>query len=321
MPTPRFDSCIVIKNPISTDIHKVEGRIEELRRLFPSENVTVVETLPGGSDANASLLRSYMPQLGPRTLLCIAAGDGTISLVINFLLRHPSLSAEARRTPILPLWCGNANDLAHMLNGRSSRMALERLLRDGKVVAIKPLQCKLRYDGRGTETYLAACYASFGASAFAAYELERTMRKQRRARQAAMARFGRELAAVVLVLFRARSFTIRDAGGMKTIFERVFVNGSRFAKVDTVPLQLTDDRFYRTTIERKHLSAIVARLAEIVRPGAKVALTNATDEFTLQDDVWAQFDGEPVRVPADTTVAVALAVRPFYALSVRLASK
>src|SRR6185437_8881055 len=100
----------------------------------------------------------------------IAAGDGTVNLIVDLLLHDPALTTEQRQTPILPLWGGNANDLANMLNGAATRSKLRRLLQHGHVVSIRPIICTLSTPGGSRQVYAAACYASFGASAYASEE-------------------------------------------------------------------------------------------------------------------------------------------------------
>ena len=312
-----FDRYIILRNPISTDAHKALERIQELQALHKDSEIAVVETLPGGREANVQVIKGLAEKLGRRTLLCIAAGDGTVSLIVDILLREPSLSAEVRQTPILPLWCGNANDLAHMLNGRSSRISLKRLLDQGRIVAVRPLKCTL-INGDGERSHLAICYASFGASAYAAQELERVMRKKSPMRQAAVTRIGQELVAVSRALLRAPTFGVDDSGKVKKIFERIFLNGSRFAKVTGIPLRLTDERFHRTTVERKSFSAIIFHIAELIHTGSRVKAAGTHDRFTIHDAVWAQFDGEAVYIKERTDVEVVVLKQPFYALSIRL---
>src|SRR5689334_6949576 len=112
-----FERCIVVRNPASTNSQRCRRWVSELRQAFPKAQITEVTTLPGGRAANQKLLQAHARQLGPRTLLAIAAGDGTVNMVVEMLFDGGRFSAKALKTPILPLWCGNANDLAHMLCG------------------------------------------------------------------------------------------------------------------------------------------------------------------------------------------------------------
>jgi diacylglycerol kinase family enzyme len=313
-----FERYIVLCNPVSTDAHKTAQRIREIRQLAPQQEIIIINTVPGGLEANAALLQAYGDRLGEQTLLCIAGGDGTVNMALNILLGDPSFSSEARRTPILPLWAGNANDLACMLNGSPLRTSLKAVLTKGRVVAIHPLVCKLEHADGTEETHRAASYASFGASGFAMQKLERSIRTRSPMRQPAVSRFGLEFVEVSRLLLRAPRFAINEAGKRKVIFERVFLNGSRFAKIAAVPLSLTERRYHRATVGHKSLWTLLFHLAELVRDRAGRRVGATHDEFTVLDTAWAQFDGEPVRIPAGTHVDITLSDRPFYALSTKL---
>lgn len=312
----KFERLIVLRNPVSTDAHRAARRIRDLQQQQPDAELIILDTRRRGREANAALLRQHSNKLGEHSLLCIAGGDGTINMVLDILLREPSLSEAARRTPILPLWGGNANDLAFMLNGPPTRGTFKALFAKGKVVAVHPLLCTLERKGI-VKTHLAACYASFGASGFAMQELERTIRSRSPMRQPAVTRFGQELVEVSRLLLRAPTFTVSESNKDKVIFERVFLNGSRFAKIAAVPLKLTDQRFHRTTAEHKSIFTLLFRIAELVRDRAGRRMAATYDHFTIRDRVWAQFDGEVLSIPANTEVTITVAEVPFYALTTR----
>lgn len=313
-----FDHVIVIRNPVSTDAHKTKQRIEVLHNLLPESELHTIETVTGGIPANSALLRQHESLLGPRTLLCIAAGDGTIHLILNCLLRDKKLSAAARRTPILPLWCGNANDLAYMLNGAWSPKHLRSILNRGEVVHIKPLDCTLRNVHGEKQHFTAASYASFGATAYASQELERVIPRGSPARRFVVSRFGQELFAVLRALAQSPTFAITAHGRTNIIFERTYLNGSRFAKLLGIPLRLTDEKFHRHTIEHKNAIMFLFNIIGLMtdRQISKRAITH--DKFTVHDTVWAQFDGEAVRLASGTEVNIEVSKDPFYAMSLRL---
>ena len=309
-----FERFIVIRNPVSTHQERAERRIAELRALVPDAEVIVVETVPGGRRANRKVLQKYSDKFGPGTLLCIAAGDGTVNVVVEALLNMPGLSEQARRTPVLPLWCGNGNDLAGMLNG-SARTSLRTVLAGGKVVAIRPLRITLTPPDGPANVRLAACYASFGASAFTAQALSSRIRARRALDAVPGARFLRELVTVSLVLMRAPLFGVGDAAGPRSVFEVVFLNGSRFAKVTGVPLKITDEAFHHTMVERKRALAVLREVARLTSRKHVGALRHTQAQFSVQEEAWAQFDGETLRLAPQTEVDIALAAQPFYAVT------
>lgn len=321
LPEARFKRYVIIRNPISSDSHKAGERIQSLREYQPDSIFTILDTVEGGREANAAVLREQADLLGPDTLLCIAAGDGTIHMVLNILLHDTSLPDEARLTPILPFWCGNANDLAYMLNGPWSRRKLRQALLRGAVVPIKPIETTFTYKDGSTETHIASSYASFGASAYVSYELEHALPRRSRLRRFVLSRISQEWVAALRALMQAPTFRITSHDRLRKIYERTYLNGSRFAKVIGIPLRLTDEKFHRVTIERKHPAAVAFHLLGLMnnKEIPKRAITQ--DEFTVLDDVWAQFDGEPARIAKDTRVTISLSQRAFYALSVRLSKK
>ncbi len=132
----KLSRVIIVVNPQSSNVHRIEKRGQELHKLFPDKTIALVETTAQASELDAKLKKEIMRQPG-RTLICIGGGDGTVNAVVNALMRLSS-SVDLSETPILPLWGGNANDFAYMLNGLSSRSTMRSLLGQGRAVAVYP---------------------------------------------------------------------------------------------------------------------------------------------------------------------------------------
>jgi len=310
-----FRRFIIFFNPGGTHAAAVRRRIEEMQRLAGERPVTIVETSPKGRQANMALVEKHASLLGDDTLLCIAAGDGTTNQIIEALLMTGDIPDKVRRTPILPLWGGNANDLAHMLNGAAYRTRLKDILANGRLVPIHPLQCDLTGKRRKTTTYLAACYASLGASGFAAKRLNTQSYRHNLLHRLPGARVLHDLIVVLGALVESPTFAVKEHGGMRSMYELSFHNGSRMAKVERMPAKLTDEMFYISRFEHKRLISAIPRLIEATRKSVAQKLLHNYASFTTQEESWAQFDGEPVKVPAHTKVQVQLSPRPFYAVS------
>jgi len=319
-----FKRCVVLHNPASTRSAAVQYRIEELRALFPDKHCTVLQTSPKGVQATTDLLFKHQAELGDGTLLVLLAGDGTVNGVADAIMHDPRSTAATRRTVLLPLWGGNANDLAHMLNGSSHRLSLVRLLASGKIVAIHPMLCQftpLPTTEKPTATQRTAiCYASFGASAFAAQRLESLRGKRRFWHAFEATKFTHEFGMVIRAMINAPRFRVEyDHHRIRNIYEQIFMNGSRFAKVTGVPLKLTDEAFCQTVVERKRLSAVTFHIMELVgKRSIKKTLSKKPMTFTVRDDVWAQVDGEVLRLPAGTRIRIKRSPEPFRALSTLL---
>jgi hypothetical protein len=315
----RFDRFVVIYNPVSTNARRSRKRIAELKDLFPSKEVKLVETSPDGLEANKKLVAREASKFDEKTIVCIAAGDGTVSAVLDALLTNKSIPAKAKKVPILPLWGGNANDLAYMINGRPGKASLKAVFEKGYVVPIYPLKVRLESDGKSSER-IAGCYVSFGASAYAAQQAELPKNKRRKIHVVPGARMAMEMLIVAKALLRAKGLTIQVDGKQQPVYERIFVNGSRIAKVDRLPIKLNEKAFYEATLERKHPKNIISLLSalKILRNRTYGEITGNDRSFTLNEETWAQIDGEVIQLPKDTKVKISLSRTPFYVISTKL---
>lgn len=314
-----YSRLVVISNPASTNSSMVKRRISELQTACPEAEIIFVSTSPKGRPADKHILSKCAAKLGPGALICIAAGDGTINTVVEELMSDRSLPEFAKKAPILPLWCGNANDLACMLNGPKHRANLARIIAEGKAVTMHPIECKMTDpDGNKTTRY-AASYASFGASAFVARVLARFVRRNRLLYKIPGGRFVHELAIVSRSLMRAPTFAVREQNDkVRDIYERAFLKGSRFAKVGGIPQKLTNESFHVVTVSHKHFSAFMFRIMEIIRKKRSRKFIKKQANFTVLEDAWAQFDGETVKIQPGTKIEVGLCKQPLYVLSLLL---
>ncbi len=312
-----FRHVIVLFNPASTHAAQAKKRIAELRAFVPEDTFLLLETSEKGRAANKKLLVKHKDLFGGRTLLCIAAGDGTVNMTVEVLAECAKDVPEAAKTVILPLWGGNANDVAHMLNGPAYRMSTQTLVKKGRAVTIRPLLCTLIDKDGHVTTHLAVGYVSFGATAIAARRLNEPPHRTSRLHSIPGGRVMQELMTVVDALLNAPAFKVEDEDSERLIYDRMFVNGSRIGKIRPLPIKLTDDAYFKTTTSDKRLSAALARVREVLRRPA-IEKAESTTVFRCLDEAWAQFDGETVRIAAGTRVEVSQSATPLRALSVRL---
>lgn len=316
--TPRFSRIVVLRNPASTHAHKIHKRIELLRALTPEADFLTIDTHQGGRSANLTPLTGLDDLLGPDTLLCIAGGDGTSNLVIEALLENTKLSARARRTVLFPIWGGNANDLACMLNGNPRHSRVQQIAQHAPITSVHPLRCELTFPDGTERVHLAACYASFGASAFAAKRLAEPHMRSHPLDRVPGGRVLKELATVTRALFDAPLTPIIQNDREVPMYEHIFINGSRFAKVKGTPLKLTAPYFYHAIITHKRPASIMRRLRDLTSKKATEHMRGKHAHFTVDGSVWAQVDGEVFMIPAGTTVDITVNAEPFYALSTLL---
>jgi hypothetical protein len=313
--TTHFDHVLILINPWSTHIDAARPRIARLRQLLGDSKVHMLEIGDGPGKSSRELLAKHQKFLGSNTLLCVVGGDGTVNAVIRFLLTS-GLSADAQKTILLPLWGGNANDLAHMLNGPSYRITNKELLRRGKIVPIYPLCCEVTLPDGTAQTYIASSYISFGATAMAARRLNTLIHRNSAWHKVPGGRFVREFTTIVQTWAKVSAFTVEENGMSKPIYERIFINGSRIAKLRPLPLKLTDENFYALTVKDKRIRALAQYVRELLHRPAAESTTEVT--FICKDEAWGQGDGETFHVEAGAKVRVYRRRTPFYAWSTRL---
>jgi hypothetical protein len=310
-----FSRYVVLINPVSTHAEQGKKRITELRHLYGDKRVHIIRTVAGGAAANQRLLVKHRDLLGPDTLLCIIAGDGTVNAMIDALVQGKGLSPSDQQTVILPLWGGNANDLANMLNGIVGNRPFDEIISQGRIIHIRPLACRLSCPGSADSVRIAACYISFGATALAADRLNRPTHRGRLLHRLPGGRLLGELHTGIKALVEAPPFRIYEHGTSARIYERTFANGPRFAKLDHFPAKLTEQKFYQHTITDKRLGAVLSRLAGAIRKPTATGHTPDNSTFTVLEETIVQFDGEPMTVKAGTTITVSLADTSFCVLS------
>jgi diacylglycerol kinase family enzyme len=318
MKPTEFKQVLIIWNPASTNSRRINKRLKELYSIFDPEIITTIETSPDGREANRKLVLKHKDKLGPKTLVCIGAGDGTVNLVAETLLSNPSLSDIMRSSVILPLWGGNANDLGNMLNGYSIFTPLEEIFNQGKIIDIKPLKVTLRHKGQ-KDVRIAACYASFGATAYSAHRINNPPHRHNSLRNIPVLRVFRETYTVIRAFVDVPIFTTSDKNSeQKTkMYEYAFINGSRIAKIERMPVKLTENKFLVGKIYEKQL-IVGLYILQIFRKRKGGYLTGEKQEFTIHRPTWLQLDGEVIEISPQTTVQVELNEYPFRALSKRL---
>jgi diacylglycerol kinase family enzyme len=296
----------VLFNPASTRAVDSLKRIIELERLYP-QKVEIITTTTGGRDANIAALVAVKKRLTKDVLLCVAAGDGTVNIAVE------ALATAGLKAPLLPLWGGNANDLAYMLNGASFAKRLRSVFRRSQIIPIYPLECTIT-SGNKRESRLAACYISFGMSGFSAHRMNDEIHREH-IRRKRLTRFAHELGLVWRIFTLAPWFHVQEGDTTHRVYEMVFANGSRIAKVDRLPVRLGEQAFYRDTLEHKKLGKIFRKVVGVLRGGLKQSRVTRPVHLVFKDTVWAQFDGEPVRIKAGSAVEIRLCKKPFYAVA------
>jgi diacylglycerol kinase family enzyme len=315
----RFQKVLILINPASTGARHIRYRVEELQSLFPEKTVIVVKMTSKKQETTSDILVAHAADLGPNTLLGIGAGDGTTSVIVETLVRDKRLPEKARSTVVIPLWGGNANDLANMLNGSAEEADLSIILNYGKIVPIYPLYLDFELADHTHVSKIAVCNASFGATAYVAVKLNGSRFRTSRLHKYPGGRMLKETMTAVNSLLRAPTFNIEDNGVEKIVYERMFSNGSRFAKFYQMPVELNEKQVYVNTIEGKRIMTILLLLlsGSFSRFSTDHQLSNDM-KFIIKTSTQSQFDGETWEIPAHTEVEAHISDQPFYALTTLL---
>jgi diacylglycerol kinase family enzyme len=307
-----FNRCVIITNSVSTNHHRARRLSNDIKKHFADGQIDVIEITPGKAITGDNLVEDIIKNLDGKTLVCIGGGDGSISMFINRLLLTKGIPKSVRRAVILPLWGGNANDLAYMVNGSAFTADIKRILKKGRVVKVYPMEVTIKTAK--TVKHLANNYASFGASAYATKQIGGISDPN------PVRRFFKEVAAIAKATKQAKPFTAEIDGRQATIYDLILINGSRIAKVYRAPNRLTDRAFFELIIDRKP-QLFLSYMARAIRGLARKRNRRDSHSLTVHDATWAQLDGEVVGIPKGARIEIKTYTAPFYVLSTKLRAK
>lgn len=316
--THGFKRCVVIVNPASSNYDRGQRLIRQLAALFPGNNFEIIEMRQTDYERPSWLITRLNAAItDKKTLMAIAGGDGTNNLVVDTLLRSSAVSEAARHVVILPLWAGNANDLAHMANGNPPN-SIETIIQNGTVSSIYPLAVTTRHAGK-TATKLAICYVSLGASAYVSARISQPSYRRKRIYRLPGGRNLTDMANVTRAFIGAATFESSMNGTRRRIYDLVIINGPRMAKVSRVPVKLTDKNFYEMLVVRKH-PLILSYFMQVIKGITVERRTHTERMLSVNESTWAQFDGEPLQIPGQTDVTIQSYDQAFYLLSTKLSA-
>lgn len=308
-----FKRCVVVVNPVSSNYDRGQQLIRQLAAIFDNK-LEIIEMRHTDYERPSWLITRLNAALDDKTLLAIAGGDGTNNLIIDTMLRSTAIAANAQSAVILPLWAGNANDLAHMANGNPPN-SIETLLKKAVTMPVYPLAVTTTRRSK-TATKLAVCYVSLGASAYVSARMSRPGYRSRRVYRVPGGRRLSEMGSVFRALVGAPTFESSIDGTRQRIYDLVMINGSRIAKVNRTPVKLTDNGFYEILVARKH-PLFVPYLIQI-NHRISIERRSQSQALLINEATWAQIDGEPLQIPGDTDIVVRPYEHSFNLLTTKL---
>ncbi len=237
-----------------------------------------------------------------KMLITVAGGDGTVNTVINTLLQLQT-HYKAGECVVLPLWGGNANDFAYMLNGIRMLARPGRLISQTDVVPVPLIKLEVKEPNKSARIIYASCYASFGATAYAARQLEaRRFSTKKISQWFPLLLVGHEFVAVVRALLTTPRYTGEIDQKEQVFYDHSLINGPRIAKINRVPVSLGQPYFLHAAITRKDPSVIISLLRMAFGQPAATYSMQSQLSFKLVTSVDAQIDGEVMHLQAGTDI-------------------
>lgn len=303
-------------NPKSSNASRVSKRLSRLERKLGA-TIDCVPTSKNPAVFRRRFKNTIREHMNHPTVVLIGGGDGTVHEVMTATIAADIETPE--NIILLPIWGGNANDFAYMLNGLGLQRDLYTLINRARPVKIHPLEIR-RTNGKREHVDYAICYASFGASAFAADVID----KDGPARKGRFSNIGifvllTEMIHVVGALLHTPPFRAQVNGERVEIFEQVFTNGSRIAKVDRLPVNLTDKAFYSIAQPSKH-PRMIFRIFKLLTGRQVGTVTDKPATFQVKEAVLGQYDGEVIKIAKNTTISIRISDTFIYALSTKLSN-
>lgn len=304
--TLEYDRCLLVVNPAGSSYRKGLKLRGSLERAFADRPLTTLR-LTQSELAHPSNLRRELKKLTTDSLLTIIGGDGTVNMVMSELLKVED--SGPRHTTVLPLWGGNACDLAHMANGRR-RNSVRLILRNGKRTPAHPMKFTLTNSGK-TESGLAMCYISFGAVASTADVLDNS-RLIRLTAGVPAVRLLAEVGVGLVGLIKAKRFQTK-AG--EKLYDLLLINGPRIAKLYRTPAKLSAPDFVELRVKHKY-PVLLTHVTKLTRIWVRSA-TVKKRQLTLTEPTWMQYDGEVRQLKKQTTVLIEPARQSVYLLTTK----
>lgn len=314
-----YSHLVIIQNMAASNSARAQKLAEALHSTQPWATHTVVDITGYNQAKTYELIQSAARGFTKKTLVGIGGGDGTVSSVVNVLATSQVVTEENQSAALFPLWGGNANDLSVMLNGLINTTSFKKVLSQGYPADVYPLLLTITPPNSEPIKRTAICYASFGASAHILERMEQSSHK----RDHAGLRFGpvrliAEGADVWRSVFGVSPVRMQaHRKKTATMYDRIFVNGSRFAKVLHSPVSLNDPSYYEMVIYSKGYRYVFETVRSLFSGRGRI--TDQTQRFLVKNVTMCQIDGEVIGLEAGTTVEIGLRERALVFFSRKLA--
>ena len=293
-----------IINPVSTT--SKQG-VRRLQKLITSAPFTI-EAIP--TSINPNITKAIIAaSLEESDLLLIVAGDGTFKHIVDTVVAN-NLSEQAKRTPIMSLGGGNAEDGYKAGHTPLHRRHPEKVLEDGRIVETYPIRFDIANNQGEKTVHAAAFYATLGASALASSDNFLNSPKHRNSwmRQTLIGRSISEPLVAAKALLSAQINTVMENGNPRNFYEEIYANSHIMAKYLHFGTRLTSREIYHALIPEKQPLTIVRSFIQGLKSTLPGDMITPTDNINFQTihPLWSQCDGEAFLIPANNDVSIQL---------------
>lgn len=315
----QFDRVVVLANPACTQVDRAHSLLSTLKASeFVGDRRIHVTTEPDPSATKDKLAET----IREGDVVVVAGGDKTVGDAAEVLLE--------RKIPLLPIWAGNANDTARMLNGKPRRHGLLEIIQHGNVVPLYPIQRQTLLPDGSSRTQTAVNYVGLGLSGLISGRVnEPGYRNSDSYHRAGYRRRKENMIGVSSALSRPE-FELAwrpetperfcERGDSDVLLDLSVAAGDRMGKRGgVIPVQLAERRLFVASIESgwAHMAIGIGRMAlrqtagQHLEPGEVLS-------FQLSTEGWSHTDGDAERLPATTIERIWQSPVPYLALSTQI---
>ena len=317
-----YDRVVVLDNSRATNSRWAQGYLSALADSeYVGDRLVTIETEPVSADTKDKLDATV--KLGD--VVVVKSGDKVVGDAADVLLDT--------QIPLLPIWAGNANDIARMLNGKPGRHGLLDIIRYGTAVELFPIRYQTTLPSGTRHTNTAANYVGFGLSGLISNGVNEPEHRQHPDYHKPGFRRRRENMIGVRAAMNQPSFGLTWEPGTSArlrtpqqrgaeLLDMTVAAGDRMGKRGHVlPVNLADRQLFVGHIEPGAVRTAIGigRLAfrhaqgQHLEPGEMLA-------FRLATDAWMHADGDARLLPADTVERIWLSNESYRALSMNIST-
>jgi hypothetical protein len=251
------------------------------------------------------------------TMVGQIGGDGAINDLVEILM-DPSTPDHIARAPIWTPGGGNAINLFRSVTGKEYQDHPEKALSEGFIDSFTPLFCEVVMPDGTVKQMHSATVLGFGGTAMMVLELEKPSHRNRPIREREWGRNLVDPIAVMKGVAKSRRIEfIDEEGESQRLFERLYLNVPRAAKVIVAPGVHVTGPAHKVEIKRRNPFEVALSLTRLALDKSKGEDLEGTDSFIVGerrpmycqndgDDAFLE-DGENHPIPPGSKVSVGYA--------------